>query len=184
MVIETDLKYIAEMGEERAEENWQFRTFLKQLDMDTEELDTLVYGITAKVSSQIDCTTCANCCKQIRPALDKADVSKFAGGLEMPVPEFTEIYLSLDEDDAAKQVFNQMPCPFLKDDLCSNYECRPKDCRSYPHLHKEGFRSRLWGVVENYSICPIVFNVYEQLKAELWYDDGFDEGDIFDDLWV
>jgi hypothetical protein len=23
--------------------------------------------------------------------------------------------------------------------------------------------------VENCSICPIVFNVYEQLKGELWY---------------
>jgi hypothetical protein len=27
----------------------------------------------------------------------------------------------------------------------------------------------LIGVVENYDVCPIVFNVYEQLKAELWH---------------
>ncbi len=23
-------------------------------------------------------------------------------------------------------------------------------------------------VIENYSICPIVFNVYERLKTEIW----------------
>jgi len=28
----------------------------------------------------------------------------------------------------------------------------------------------LIGVVQNYDVCPIVFNVYEQLKAELWHD--------------
>ena len=27
------------------------------------------------------------------------------------------------------------------------------------------------GVIQNYSICPIVFNVYEQLKKELWHRD-------------
>ncbi len=30
--------------------------------------------------------------------------------------------------------------------------------------HKEEFASRLIGVINNYSICPIVFNVYEALK--------------------
>ena len=55
------------------------------------------------------------------------------------------------------------------------YAHRPKDCHSYPHLHKKEFVFRLWGVVENCSICPIVFNVYEQLKDELRYpgDGGF-----------
>jgi hypothetical protein len=27
----------------------------------------------------------------------------------------------------------------------------------------------LWEVVENYSLCPLVFNVYEYLKRELWH---------------
>ncbi|MFQ5576558.1 MAG: YkgJ family cysteine cluster protein [Anaerolineae bacterium] len=85
----------------------------------------------------------------------------------MSVPEFEQDYLTLKEDNASKRVCKGVPCPFLKDDLCSNYECRPTDCRSYPHLHKDGFVSRLWGVVANYSICPIVFNVYERLKAEM-----------------
>jgi Fe-S-cluster containining protein len=180
--IEIDLRRIEEMGKERAEENWEFRTFLKQLEMDTGELDAIVHQITAEVSSQIDCTKCANCCKQVRPVLDKGDVSEFALGLKMSVPELKGKYLKLHEDSPSKYEFNELPCPFLKDDRCSNYECRPKDCRSYPHLHKDELVFRLWGVVENYSICPIVFNVYERLKAELWhYDEGFDDIDY---LWL
>ena len=57
--------------------------------------------------------------------------------------------------------------------------------KKYLKFDKEegNFVFRLWGVVENCSICPIVFNVYEQLKGELWHsgDDEFadDHEDIF-----
>ena len=46
------------------------------------EIDAIVREIVAEVTSQIDCTKCANCCHQIRPVLDKDDVSKFALGLK------------------------------------------------------------------------------------------------------
>jgi Fe-S-cluster containining protein len=178
VVIETDLKYIEEIAAEGEDENWEFRTFLKQLDMATEEIDAIVHQITDEVTSQIDCTKCANCCKQIRPVLDKDDISEFALGFKMSVSQVKEKYLGPADDDPSKYMFNELPCPILKDNLCTNYECRPKDCRSYPNLHKEDFVSRLWGVVENYSVCPIVFNVYERLKAELWHYDEFDDGDF------
>ena len=51
------------------------------------------------------------------------------------------------------------------------------DCRSYPHLHKKEIISRLMGVVFNCSVCPIVFNVYEQMKLELWFGKGYLEDD-------
>jgi hypothetical protein len=69
-----DLEYIKEMAKERDEENWEFRAFLKQLDMAPKEIDAIVHRIADEVTSQIDCTKCANCCKQIRPILDKDDV--------------------------------------------------------------------------------------------------------------
>ena len=34
---------------------------------------------------------------------------------------------------------------------------------------KKNFTSRLMGVIGNCSVCPIVFNVYELLKGEIWY---------------
>ncbi len=177
MRIETKLKRIKRLAKKRAEENWEFRSYLKQSDMGTEELDAVVHRILTQVTSKIDCPKCANCCKEMDPVLDEDDIAEFCIGLKIPTSNFREEYLIQDDDDPAKYVFNKQPCPFLSAKLCSNYEHRPKDCRSYPHLHKSGFISRLWGVVDNYSICPIVFNTYERLKAELWNDDEGDEGD-------
>jgi Fe-S-cluster containining protein len=74
------------------------------------------------------------------------------------------------ESDTNKKVyeFNSLPCPFLKNNLCTNYSNRPKDCESYSHLQIKDFISRLWRLIDNYEICPIVFYVYEELKMKLW----------------
>ena len=45
---------------------------------------------------------------------------------------------------------------------------RPDDCRSYPHLDKEGFVLRLTQAFSNCSICPVVYNVYHELMRRLW----------------
>jgi len=116
--------------------------------------------------------------------LDKNDISEFASGRKIPIIKLEVTHLIPNENDSEKYNFKELPCPFLKDDRCSNYDYRPKDCRSYPHLHKKDFRSRLWGVVENYSMCPIVFNVYERLQMELWHADEFDEFDEPGDMWL
>ncbi|MFZ4394680.1 MAG: YkgJ family cysteine cluster protein [Kiritimatiellia bacterium] len=65
--------------------------------------------------------------------------------------------------------FNRRPCPFLSENRCRVYEHRPDTCRSYPHLQKKEFVFRLTQAVGNCSVCPIVFNVYERLKTELWH---------------
>jgi hypothetical protein len=49
------------------------------------------------------------------------------------------------------------------------WACGP--CMNYPQsnitaVRMNGFVLRLIDVLNNYSICPIVFNVYEQLKSE------------------
>ena len=86
----------------------------------------------------------------------------------MSIAEFKKQFLTkTDEGDCT---FRMLPCPFLENNICSQYKYRPKDCRSYPHLHKEDFVFRLIGVIDNYSICPIVFNVYELLKERIWED--------------
>lgn len=167
MKIVTDLQYIQKMAVKREQENCDFRSYLKGLN--PKEIDALVHQITAEVTAQIDCTTCANCCKQIRPILDEEDISKFALGLDLPRSEFQRHYLAPDKASPSKYSFNELPCPFLVEDRCSNYECRPKDCRSYPHLTQNDFVFRLWGVIENYAICPIVFNVFERLKHTSWH---------------
>ena len=64
-------------------------------------------------------------------------------------------------------MFARTPCPLLDGTRCSCYKDRPKDCRSYPHLHEKEMTTRLLGVLGNAEVCPIVYNVLENLKAEL-----------------
>jgi len=182
LVIETDLNRIKTFAEEKAEENWKFRAFLKGLDMGMEQVDAIVHRIYNEISSQIDCTQCANCCKQIKPILDEADVAGLASAVKMSIADFANKYLLRDNETPTTFLFNKLPCPLLINDQCSCYEYRPKDCVSYPHLHKDEFIFRLIGVVENYAICPIVFNVYEILKAELWHSGPFNDYDFLADL--
>ena len=182
--ITIDLPFIAQEAVEKEQENVIFRTYLKGLDMSSKELDAVVHEIYEEVSAQIDCTQCANCCKLIHPVLSKKDIDSFAGGLQLAPPIFKEAHLIPDEEKPGKFRFNALPCPFLTDNLCTNYAARPQTCRSFPHLHKKDFRQRLWNVVFNYEICPIVYHVYEQLKQELWDEEIVEVDDFLDDwLW-
>jgi Fe-S-cluster containining protein len=83
------------------------------------------------------------------------------------VNEFRSRFLA-DDPEREGSVFRKQPCPFLQDNLCTVYEHRPSDCRSYPHLHKREFVFRMNQAFSNCSVCPIVFNVYEELKREFW----------------
>lgn len=58
------------------------------------------------------------------------------------------------------------PCPLLEGNRCRVYDERPQQCRDYPHLHND-WRTHSISRFEEASICPIVFNVTEALKAEL-----------------
>ncbi|HUV79637.1 MAG TPA: YkgJ family cysteine cluster protein [Candidatus Bathyarchaeia archaeon] len=173
--METDIAIIKEASKEKAEENWAFRAYLRECNMSPEEIDAVVHRLSKEISSKIDCKACANCCKMVTPVLDEDDIVKLSAGLGISTAEFYEEYLVEDEDGLK---FKMKPCPFLKDNSCWLYAYRPKDCRSYPHLHKEGFVFRLMEVIANCSVCPIVFNVYETLKEERWHKDpiDFDEG--------
>ena len=61
MEIEKDLKIIESVAREKDDENWEFRSFLKQHDYGIDKLDAIVHRITDEVSAQIDCTQCGNC---------------------------------------------------------------------------------------------------------------------------
>lgn len=179
ITMETDINKIRVLSKEREDENWKFRSFLKECDISEDEIDSLVHKLYRKVSSEIDCTACANCCKEVQPVLDQEDAEKFSKGLGISVAQFKEKYL-VEDEEPEKFVFNAKPCPFLKNNSCSNYPYRPKDCVSYPHLHNSDFVLRLIWVINNYSVCPIVFNVYECLKDEISHHSKFNNFNGFD----
>ena len=170
MKVETDLKVIKEEARKKWDENWEFRTFLKGYDIEVEELDAIVHRLYQPVHREIDCTACGNCCREISPILQYKDIERLSRGSKIHADNFKKRFLKKDDEEYSEGlIFKKKPCPFLEGNVCSYYDLRPEDCRSFPHLHKADFVFRLIGVVENYGICPIVFNVYEQLKAKLWH---------------
>lgn len=160
--METNLKEIKRIAKIKENENWEFRSFLKGFDIEIEELDSIVHKLYDHVSKEIDCTKCANCCKQIKVILSLKDISGLQKGTGLSKQQFETKFIKKGKN--GDYSFKKTPCPFLKDNLCTQYDFRPYACRSFPHIHKEEFIFRLIDVVNNISICPIVFNVYEKLK--------------------
>lgn len=163
--IETDVKKIAMLAEQHWADNWNFRAYLQQ-EVDAEAVDVTVKRLNDEVAAKIDCTQCANCCKTNHPLWDETDLGRLALCLKVPADVLKK---DMQEQDGAL-AFPEQPCRFLKDNKCSVYVYRPNDCSEYPHLHKDGFLERSIGVIENYSCCPIVFNVLGQLKESFTYD--------------
>jgi uncharacterized protein len=168
MEIETDINRIEELARLREKANWAFRCFLKSSDLSIGRIDSKVHELYREVSSRVDCTSCANCCRVSRPFLTKADVKRLSQSQGLSVNAFQDRYLQADEDGEG-ETFNSLPCPFLMDNRCTVYDHRPADCRSFPHLHKREFFFRVGQAFANCQVCPIVFNVYEGLKRELWH---------------
>lgn len=168
MKLQTDPKLVEGLAKEREDQNWRFRSFLKGIDLEVEEVDAIVHKHYEAVSRQIDCCACGNCCRAVLPVLSEFDVTRLASGLKVSGAELIDRLLVPGEEKKT-YTFNKKPCPLLSGNRCDAYGFRPDDCRSFPHLHKKEFVFRLAQAVGNCSICPIVFNVFERLKAELWH---------------
>ena len=69
----------------KKDENWEFRAFLKGYGIPLEEIDAIVHELFDYVSSEIDCTKCANCCKEVSPLLKENDIKKLCENIGMPI---------------------------------------------------------------------------------------------------
>lgn len=160
----TDLAHIQRATRAQEEENQAFRSFVKiELPLSDRRLNALVQATTEEVWAGIDCRTCANCCKTRHPLFSKTEVERIATHLGTTAADVRTRYL--EPSQTGKYTTRQLPCPFLQDNLCAIYPVRPAVCAGYPHLQRN-FRSRLWQVIDNAAVCPIVYNVLTRLKAQ------------------
>ncbi len=161
-----DISLIQRYSRHNEAEDYRFRDFLKfRLNLSNAELDAAVAETTAEVWSKVDCLTCANCCKTLQVVLDEADIKRLARRLNLSPPEFQKRYVAREADNTL--VFAARPCPMLgADNRCGVYEDRPTACRDFPYLYDKDFRSRTLSMVENTALCPIVFNVWRELKVK------------------
>ena len=151
----------------KSEENIRFTQSIKQIP--SAHLDEKVHRISTYITTKIDCTKCANCCKTVEPGITEEEIAKLAD-LKNLSKEIFEKEFTKRESSTGIAFLHHQPCIFLKDDLCTIYENRPASCSDYPHLQRPQFKFRIKAVMENYKICPIVFNTVERLKEELGFE--------------
>ena len=153
-----------EQSKLKSEENQQFFKRLKKIK--PKVLDKLIHPLHEEVFECTDCLKCANCCTTTGPLFTDKDISRIAKHLRIKPFEFTQQYLSIDED--RDYVLKSIPCTFLgEDNYCSIYEVRPKACREYPHTDRKKQNQLLNLTEKNIEVCPAVFNIVEKLKKEL-----------------
>lgn len=147
------------------EENYDFHLFLKKQDGNV--IDTLVHTLNEKVSSEIDCTLCGNCCRSLMINVEPGEPEVLSMHLKMPLSELQEKFIEVSQQ--GKMIVNTIPCHFLAENICTIYPHRFHECREFPHLHKPGFVQRFPGTIMHYARCPIIFNVIEELKKVINY---------------
>lgn len=117
-----------------------------------------------EVFSEMDCLSCANCCKSIPPMLSSRDIKRIAKRLNLSPKAFSENYTLVDED--GDTVMNASPCPFLQDDnKCEIYEDRPSACRLYPHSGEQLFIQNLSHHKRNMKYCPGLLEIVRRLAS-------------------
>ncbi|MDR1182160.1 MAG: YkgJ family cysteine cluster protein [Bacteroidales bacterium] len=162
MYIERNLSKIKKLAAIREDDNYRFRAFLK--GKDREKIDRIVHRLHKKIITQIDCSTCANCCSCLTTEVSETEINVLAHLENMSPEEFQDAYCEMQLGDICLE---DMPCRYLNGKSCSIYENRPEQCKTFPYTHKPGFVSRSLGMIRYYEICPIVFNLMEMLKEEL-----------------
>ena len=130
-------------------------------------IDKIVFELNSTIEPQIDCTLCGACCKGLMINVSQQESEKVAEHFDMPVNAFKDKYI--EEGEIGLMIINTIPCHFLSDSKCTIYENRFNECRAFPHLDKPNFNDRLFGTLIHYSICPIIYNVVEQLKIKMQF---------------
>jgi uncharacterized protein len=110
----------------------------------------------------INCLTCANCCRGYSPRFKTTDIKRISKLVQMKEGVFIETYLRLDED--GDYVTHSKPCPFLgEDNYCTIYEDRPSDCARFPYTDEDVIVKRQEITLKNATFCPAVYFVLEKL---------------------
>jgi len=145
--------------------------FLQKLDAIVPEgFDEVVTAADTATWAEVDCTTCANCCKTMTPTYTTADVKRIAAHLGMTPIAFRKKWL-YKEEETGDWMNRQQPCQFLRpDNLCGIYDVRPADCAEFPHHNKRPFDDYNDTYLGNLDKCPATMELVSKLKATVERD--------------
>lgn len=141
-----------------------FRRFLTKLENNPPRgLDQLAARTDVEVWKDMDCLACANCCKTMSPTFTQTDIKRISRHLGMKDDEFRKKWLYKDRN--GDWINKQQPCQFLnlKDNKCSIYEVRPKDCAGFPHHTKRHMTEYMHVFKQNVEYCPATYKLVEKM---------------------
>lgn len=146
-----------------------FRSFITRLEnKPPANLENIVDKSDKEVWSQIDCLSCANCCKVMSPTYTFQDIKRISLHLGMRPKAFKQKWLYLDKK-TNDWMNKSQPCQFLdlKSNMCSIYEVRPADCAGFPHLVKKPLADYMYIHKQNIEFCPATMLFIEKLQANI-----------------
>jgi Fe-S-cluster containining protein len=165
----TDLEEVYWLGTEKAEENLAFRRYLSAHHPNDKRFPILAN----EVQQQVDCTACANCCKQSIVAVNRREIEVIAAHLQTTPEEVERLYTVPDPDAPALPLLksSEQGCVFLDGNLCMIYEARPETCRNFPHIDPDSHSlgSRPSSHARWAALCPIIYNALERYKHVTGY---------------
>jgi len=142
-----------------------FRKFLHVTEKDPPKgINQLTKIVEPGVWEEIDCLSCANCCKKMTPTFTVKDLKRISAHFNQTPEAFKKQWLK--KDRSGDLVNKTQPCQFLnlKDNKCSIYEIRPVDCSGFPHLSKRTWSDYGYIHRQNLDYCPATFKMVEKIK--------------------
>jgi Fe-S-cluster containining protein len=130
-------------------------------------LDSMAVAADIEMWKKTDCLSCANCCKTMSPTYSRQDLIRISAHLGMTVDQFKTRYLVKDKQ--GDWINKIQPCQFLnlKDNKCSIYEVRPRDCAGFPHHTKKRMVDYMHVFKQNIEFCPATYRVVEMMRDRL-----------------
>ncbi len=146
-----------------------FRHFITRTENNPpENLDCVIEDVEKEVWDEVNCLSCANCCKVMSPTYTNADIKRISAHLGMSPKGFKEKWLYREKKDNDWMNRSQ-PCQFLdlKTNMCSIYEVRPADCADFPHFKRRPAKDYFHIHKQNIEFCPATMLMIEKLKEKL-----------------
>ena len=145
------------------------RRFLTGLEKNPPKgLDVTTAIVEKEVWQEVNCLSCANCCKTMTPTFTNKDVRRISAHLQMTPAAFTDKWLKRERGGEKDLVNKKQPCQFLnlQDNKCSIYEVRPADCAGFPHFPKK-MKDYIHVHKQNVEYCPATYKLVEKLMERI-----------------
>ena len=147
----------------------RFKRFLGKVERNPpKNINTIVDKVNNEIWQEIDCLSCANCCKKMTPTFTGKDIKRIALHFEIKPIEFKNKWL-YQEKKSGDWMNVKQPCQFLnlQNNMCSIYEVRPLDCAGFPHLNKKKVTDYIHVHQQNVEYCPATYKMVEKWMVEM-----------------